>query len=285
MFQTESLRKIQILNQLNFSLSFSLPSLLSLSPPLSRARLSRAVGRVPSARPGRLPATWFAQTGHLNPLGLATRRHPVRARRGPPPRRHGDAVRARPTAPRPFSRLDSPRVFPRSSGTFPTRPSPLLSPSATPREPLLPGTAAAAAISAAAPSSPWSSPLHPFPRQTDPVASSLDLCWCSPTCSPPPRPAGNAAAADQSAAGRPSPRRGHHRPPSRAPSPSKGSSCAPLAFPQWGPHRRSLSSPGKAAPYLLCSFPVQGPALRRNRSPGGQAQKRHELKTANFENT
>ena len=93
------LRKIQIWIQSNFFfLSFSLPSLLSLPSPVSRpAGQSR---RPRAAHPARSPPTWFAQTGHPNPLDLATRRHPVRARRGPPPKRHGDAVTVRPTVPR-----------------------------------------------------------------------------------------------------------------------------------------------------------------------------------------
>ena len=98
MFQNESLRKIQIFesNFISLSLSLSaLPPLPCFCPADQRPSASR---RAPPARPGRLPATWFAQTDHPNPLGLATRRHPVRARRGPPSKRHGDALSLRPTA-------------------------------------------------------------------------------------------------------------------------------------------------------------------------------------------
>ena len=98
MFQNDSLRKIRIFESNFISLSFSLLSLLSPPSPVSAGR-PEVVGLTPrAARPGRLPATWFAQTDRPNPLGLATRRHPVSARRGPPTKRHGDAVSLRPTA-------------------------------------------------------------------------------------------------------------------------------------------------------------------------------------------
>ena len=96
----ENFEKASNWNQSNFSLSLSLYSLCSLLPPLflpvdQRPSASR---RAPPARPGRLPATWFTQTDHPNPLGLAMWCHPMRARRGPPSKRHGDDISLRPTA-------------------------------------------------------------------------------------------------------------------------------------------------------------------------------------------
>ena len=266
----------------NFELFTSLPSLHLLlcfpSDAVDAERRGRRPRAAPSSRPQPFHVPGSSRSISAPPRGAIS----LRARRGSTPSRHDEAVPSRPTAHHPLPSLVPSICFTSELSTSPSAPLP--APSAGPslsRRPEPPPTPLAPPLLRP----PRSSSLRPSSRPTDPPDSSPTLRWCSPTCSPPPRPAGNAAAADQSVAGRPSPRRGHHRPPSRAPSPSKGSSCAPLAFPQWGPHRRSLSSPGKAASYLLCSFPVQGPALRRNRSPGGQAQKRHELKTANFENT
>jgi len=88
------------LNSIKFFFLSSLYPLCSLSPlPCLAPGRPEAAGLTPrAAHPARSPPTWFAQTGHPNPLDLATRRHPVRARRGPPTKRHGDAVRCRPTA-------------------------------------------------------------------------------------------------------------------------------------------------------------------------------------------
>ena len=87
------------MNSIKFFFLSSLYPLCSLSPLpcLAPGRAEPPAARRP---PGQVapPATWFAQTGHPNPLDLATWRHPVCARRGPPTKRHGDAMRCRPTA-------------------------------------------------------------------------------------------------------------------------------------------------------------------------------------------
>ena len=174
----------------------------------------------------------------------------------------------RPTAPHPRLTLESPRpLSPRRMLALPSPSSPPCAQKSPSRAPC-PRGRPPPAITAVVVCSPRSSLPHPSSRPNDPVASFLGLHRFSPTRLPPSRAAGPPPPRSRPPLSAPSPWSHHCRPPSRAPRPSRGSPRSPLAFPQWGPHRRSLSSPGKATPFFLCSSPDQGPALRRNRSSG-----------------
>ena len=249
MFQTKSLRKIQILNHFNFSL---FPSTLfsSLSLPCLRwTPRPTATGRalaVPPAAPSR----------SLLKLLIATRRNPRCARRGRPSARHGDepAEPCRAPIPRslaPSAVLSSLPFAPQTSPLPPPLlPSLLQAPNRAPRSvqsrhrlPLAPPPHRL----------PRSSLLRPSSRPSNPAASTPTLRWCSLTHSPTPKPAGTPPPQAQSTAGRPSPRSRRLGPPPREPRTPRGAAQSPLPFPQLFPHRRSLSSPENGRPTLLCS--------------------------------
>jgi hypothetical protein len=274
MFQTKSLRKIQILNHFNFSLSLSLYSLFS-SLSLHCLRWTprpTATGRalaVPPATPSR----------SLLKLLITTRRNPRRARRGSTPSRHDEAVPSLPSAHHPLLSILPSICFTSELSTSPSTPlpAPRAEPS-PPRRPELPPPPFA-------PPAPWlprSSPFRPSSRSTDPLDSSTSPPRTSYTRPPPPFPSGTPPPPVQFAAGRPFSRRGHHGPRPRVPSPSKGSSCSPLSFPLRIPRRRRPCVQEMAPPLLLC-FAARGLPGEEAKSPGGQMQKRHKLKTANFD--
>ena len=85
---------------------------------------------------------------------------------------------------------------------------------------------------------PWSSLLHPSSRPTNPAKSFLDIRWCSPTHSPPPRPAAPPLPPPTAAAGVLLRGEIPSRPPQPRPRPSTGPSRRPLAPPPIPPRRR-----------------------------------------------
>jgi len=259
---------------LNFALFTKLP--LPPSPHTSLSVLAVTTAFAGAAGHAPRPSPLRASGVSLKLRDIATRRHPVRARRGPPSKRHGDAVSLRPTASRPPRRLDSPGPFPRA----PSRPHPPLLPSwaraPRPASPCCRERPPPPPSAPPPPSSPWSSPLHPFPRQTDPVASSLDLRWCSPTRSPPPRATGPPPPPPTAAAAAPAPRSRRLRPSRAQPRPPRGCSRRPLAPPPIPPRRRPPQVPesGRPPPPLSPS-PARGLSARKTLLPGASAQKDH----------
>jgi len=81
---------------LNFALFTKLP--LPPSPHTSLSVLAVTTAFASAAGHAPRPSPLRASGVSLKLRDIATRRHPVRARRGPPSKRHGDAVSLRPTA-------------------------------------------------------------------------------------------------------------------------------------------------------------------------------------------